>query len=140
MIERVASGTTQWLIRFLSVWLNQYQRERGDTALMQERADLFMHEFDRVIVRERTKQTEQANVPDQDGWVTVQRRGGKKTSDGTVTVGVANSTISTTRKGKTKSDFYRFQMREERRDRMCRINAINPHPVTNQSYARYMWA
>jgi len=114
-------------------WLDQYERERGDAAALQLKADLFMHEFDKVVVHERKKKEEVLSVPDEDGWVTVGRRGGKKTTDAKgTTVGVATAKLPNTKKERSKADFYRFQLREERRNRTCSACHLLPLVVDRQ--------
>ena len=80
-----------------------------------------MAAFNAAEAKERAEVQANRNVPDEDGFVTVHRRGRKANTDGTgATVFALSSDQAAKLKPKDAGlvDFYRFQMREAKRSQL----------------------
>ncbi|KAM4881937.1 ribosomal RNA-processing protein 7 homolog A [Thomomys bottae] len=56
-------------------WISDYKDAVPDPEALREEVDTFMEAYDRKIAEEETKAKEEDGVPDEEGWVTVTRRG-----------------------------------------------------------------
>jgi len=105
----------------LKKWLLNYNETRPDHSALQRRIDYFMEEYDEKMREEEHEKEKSAGLPDEDGFVLVQRvRNKARISDGTTTVAVANAKSAEELKPKSyeKVDFYRFQVRSARKSQL----------------------
>jgi len=112
-------GVEQWLSEFeASMMIDQSQ--------LQKEVDANMWEFDKSQFAFKQKIEDLSTVPDNDGWITVTRKGGKKSGAekgpkmGATTVGPALlQQMKEKEKTKELDNFYRFQRTQRRASYMA---------------------
>ena len=100
-------------------WMNEYHRRRPDAAALQIKVDDYMEKFERSEYEAQQAALARHNVMDEDGFTLVTRAGSKgQNSDGVISITAAKAEDVKDLKPKKKElqDFYRFQMREAKRD------------------------
>ena len=101
-------------------WCHEYMEQRIDVAKLKACADDFMHEFDKQESARKIA-TDKLREMDEDGWITVVRKGKKRLA------GEGNSSHINDRKRRKKKNkkellnFYAFQQRESRRDHIAKL-------------------
>ncbi|KAL1918593.1 uncharacterized protein VTP21DRAFT_2615 [Calcarisporiella thermophila] len=108
----------------LKKWLFEYHQERPPASVLQSQVDAFMKKFTEDEYEKERKLAELHNQPDEDGFITVTRKSRRNTNtDGTVTVTAARPEEIKDLKPKKKElkDFYRFQIREAKRDQLVQL-------------------
>ncbi|KAF9928051.1 Ribosomal RNA-processing protein 7, partial [Linnemannia zychae] len=103
----------------VSKWLNEYHTRRPDPASLQLKVDDYMDKFERSEYEAQQAALARHNTMDEDGFTLVTRAGNKgHNSDGVITITAAKAEDVKNLKPKKKElqDFYRFQMREAKRD------------------------
>lgn len=102
----------------LKEWLNEYKAQRPGNLKLQQQIDEWMINFEEE--QEKQKRAREAELAE-DGWTVVKRRkGGKKVSDGNVSVAaISKSKARTAKEKKGKLDglvenFYKFQAKEKK--------------------------
>jgi len=105
----------QQLIRGLEKWIAERKASQVDTETLQKEVDAFMRAFDKQKALEEAEREAQANMPDEDGFITVGKgRGRKGVTDGEISVKGIRATDVKQKKEKVLIDFYRFQKMEAR--------------------------
>ncbi|GJJ68111.1 ribosomal RNA-processing protein 7 [Entomortierella parvispora] len=105
----------------VSKWMNEYHRRRPDAASLQIKVDDYMEKFERSEYEAQQAALARHNVMDEDGFTLVTRAGSKgQNSDGVISITAAKAEDVKNLKPKKKElqDFYRFQMREAKRDKL----------------------
>ncbi|KAG0053146.1 Ribosomal RNA-processing protein 7 [Gryganskiella cystojenkinii] len=105
----------------VSKWINEYHRRRPEAAALQIKVDDYMEKFERSEYEAQQAALARHNVMDEDGFTLVTRAGSKgHNSDGVITIQAAKADEVKNLKPKKKElqDFYRFQMREAKRDKL----------------------
>ncbi|RIA90590.1 ribosomal RNA-processing protein 7-domain-containing protein [Glomus cerebriforme] len=105
----------------LSRWLQDYRLHRPDQSKLQEEVDEYMCKFEEAELERHKALEAKLNQPDEDGFIMVTRVGRRSTNtDGTITVTAAKPEEIKSLKPKNKefTDFYRFQKREAKRNKI----------------------
>ncbi|KAF9148596.1 Ribosomal RNA-processing protein 7 [Linnemannia schmuckeri] len=105
----------------VSKWLNEYHTRRPEPSELQLKVDDYMDKFERSEYEAQQAALARHNVMDDDGFTLVTRAGSKgQNSDGVITITAAKAEDVKNLKPKKKElqDFYRFQMREAKRDKL----------------------
>ncbi|CAO3569166.1 unnamed protein product [Mortierella alpina] len=105
----------------LSKWINEYHMKRPEASVLQVKVDDYMEKFERSEYEAQQAALARHNVMDEDGFTLVTRAGkGGHNTDGVITVTAAKAEDVKNLKPKKKElqDFYRFQMREAKRDKL----------------------
>ncbi|KAF8951836.1 Ribosomal RNA-processing protein 7, partial [Entomortierella lignicola] len=100
-------------------WLNDYHRMRPNHSALQIKVDDYMDKFERSEYEAQQAALARLNVMDDDGFTLVTRAGNKGyNTDGVIKVQAikAEEVKNIKPKKKELQDFYRFQMREAKRD------------------------
>ncbi|KAF9103371.1 Ribosomal RNA-processing protein 7 [Mortierella sp. AM989] len=102
-------------------WLNDYHRMRPAPSALQIKVDDYMDKFERSEYEAQQAALARLNVMDDDGFTLVTRAGNKGyNTDGVIKVQAVKAEEVKHIKPKKKElqDFYRFQMREAKRDKL----------------------
>ncbi|KAF8929801.1 ribosomal RNA-processing protein 7-domain-containing protein [Dissophora ornata] len=102
-------------------WINDYHRMRSDHATLQIKVDDYMEKFERSEYEAQQAALARLNVMDDDGFTLVTRAGSKgHNTDGVIKIQAVKAEDVKNIKPKKKElqDFYRFQMREAKRDKL----------------------
>ncbi|KAI8820392.1 ribosomal RNA-processing protein 7-domain-containing protein [Fimicolochytrium jonesii] len=108
----------------LSKWLHQHALARPNLATLQQETDTTLVAFEDAERDARLAAENKRNVPDEDGFVTVVRGRGKRN----VNVDGQGASVTAARPEEVKKlkpkklelvDFYRFQMRESKRNQLA---------------------
>ncbi|XP_071948005.1 ribosomal RNA-processing protein 7 homolog A-like isoform X2 [Antedon mediterranea] len=119
---KVLSTSKSHIATGLEKWCNEYRNERPDVDLLQKEIDEFMLAYDKDNKKKEEKRKKSEEEPDDEGWITVSRKGPKP--------GVARTEKNQTRtlikesqkrKRKELSNFYTFQMRETKREHIAEL-------------------
>jgi ribosomal RNA-processing protein 7 len=105
-------------------WLQDYRLHRPDQIKLQEEVDEYMRKFEEAELERHKVLEAKLNQPDEDGFITVTRVGRRSANtDGKITVTAAKPEEIKNLKPKNKelTDFYRFQMREAKRNSKYKI-------------------
>ena len=113
-----------------SNWKQRYLDKRPPVDTLLAEIDTEMQEYDAKILEAFEAQKAKHNVADDEGWITVTRAGKRNTnSDGKVTIVAASKTdlmqtaIEKKKKQKTFPNFYSFQQREEKLDKLAELRS-----------------
>ncbi|KAJ2957597.1 hypothetical protein NQZ79_g6727 [Umbelopsis isabellina] len=100
-----------------------YSLSHPSSTELQQRVDYFIIKFQAAEYEKERIATEQQNKMDEDGFIMVTRHHRRGTNtDGTVTVTAAKSDRQVKpQKKKELVNFYRFQMREQKRDQLVEL-------------------
>ncbi|KAJ2721511.1 hypothetical protein GGI07_003911 [Coemansia sp. Benny D115] len=121
--ERDPEDSNPLEYRGLSRYVYGYRASRPPGDLLKKEVDSYMAAFEEAQYERERMLTQQQNVPDEDGFITVVRRGrNTKNSDGANAV-LAASTDEAREAGERKKEvlfgnMYRFQVRERKRDQL----------------------
>ncbi|KAF9417472.1 Ribosomal RNA-processing protein 7, partial [Podila epigama] len=102
-------------------WLQDYHNQRPAADALQIKVDDYMEKFERSEYEAQKAALERLNVMDEDGFTLVTSAGSKgANTDGKITIRAIKTQEAKTIKPKKKElqDFYRFQMREAKRDKL----------------------
>lgn len=114
--------------RGLDKWVAEHKATQVDTATLQKEVDAFMREFDQQKALEEAEREAKANMPDEDGFVTVGKgRGRKGVTDGEISVKGIRATDVKQKKEKVLIDFYRFQKMEAREKEITELRKKFEH-------------
>ncbi|CAG8477563.1 10582_t:CDS:2 [Acaulospora morrowiae] len=105
----------------LDKWIEEYKALRRDPNDLQREVDEYMRKFEEAEQKRRQELEAKHNQPDEEGFITVTRTGRRNVNtDGTITVTAAKPEEVKGLKPKNKElvDFYRFQTRETKRNRL----------------------
>ncbi|KAG0203115.1 Ribosomal RNA-processing protein 7 [Mortierella sp. GBA30] len=105
----------------VSKWINEYHTKRPAPSVLQVKVDDYMEKFERSEYEAQQAALARLNVMDEDGFTLVTRAGSKgHNTDGVITITAAKAEDVKNLKPKKKElqDFYRFQMREAKRDKL----------------------
>ncbi|KAF9169751.1 Ribosomal RNA-processing protein 7 [Mortierella sp. AD010] len=105
-------------------WLNDYHRMRPNHSALQTKVDDYMDKFERSEYEAQQAALARLNVMDDDGFTLVTRAGNKGyNTDGVIKVQAIKTEDVKNIKPKKKElqDFYRFQMREAKRDKLVEL-------------------
>lgn len=106
----------------LQLWLSEHYDARPGVSALQAHVDTRMEEYDERRKEEERRANAARNVPDEDGFITVQRRGRHSLTDGVVHVKAGSATkalaveaaATATAKQQGLNDFYKFQLTSHR--------------------------
>ncbi|KAI8326082.1 hypothetical protein GQ54DRAFT_295011 [Martensiomyces pterosporus] len=112
--------------RGMSRYIYEYRAARPPTEMLKKEVDLYMAKFEEAQYERERLLSQQQNVPDDDGFITVIRHGRKnKNTDGTATVTAATLESARAAGQKKKQvafgNMYRFQMRERKKDQLMEL-------------------
>ncbi|KAG0366831.1 ribosomal RNA-processing protein 7-domain-containing protein [Gamsiella multidivaricata] len=102
-------------------WINDYHRMRPAHSAIQIKVDDYMDKFERSEYEAQQAALARLNVMDEDGFTLVTRAGSKgHNTDGVIKIQAVKAEDVKNIKPKKKElqDFYRFQMREAKRDKL----------------------
>ncbi|KAF9295612.1 Ribosomal RNA-processing protein 7 [Mortierella antarctica] len=105
----------------VSKWLEEYHHKRPAVAALQTKVDEYMDKFERSEYEAQQAALARHNVMDEDGFTLVTSAGHKgANSDGVISIKAVKAEEAQHIKPKKKElqDFYRFQMREAKRDKL----------------------
>ncbi|KAG0266273.1 Ribosomal RNA-processing protein 7 [Actinomortierella ambigua] len=118
--KRVAMiGKSKWI-----EWIQDYKAQRPSAVDLQLKVDDYMDKFERSEYEAQQAALARVNMVDDDGFTLVTSAGKKgSNSDGVITVQAAKAEEVKNLKPKKKElqDFYRFQMREAKRDKLVEL-------------------
>ncbi|KAI9480079.1 SSU rRNA processing protein [Coemansia mojavensis] len=112
--------------RGLSRYLYEYRASRPPAELLKTEVDSYMEKFEAAQYERDRMLSQQQNVPDEDGFITVVRRGRHtKNTDGSVSVTAASADDARAAGSKKKEvlfgNMYRFQMRERKNNQLLEL-------------------
>ncbi|KAJ1647312.1 hypothetical protein J3B02_004335 [Coemansia erecta] len=125
--ERDADDKTDPLqYRGLTRYLFEYRAARPPADLLKTDVDSYMAKFQEAQYERDRMLAQQQNVPDEDGFITVVRRGrNTRNSDGKNAVVAATAEEAREAAAKKKDivfgNMYRFQVRERKRDQLAEL-------------------
>ncbi|KAF9186929.1 Ribosomal RNA-processing protein 7 [Haplosporangium sp. Z 767] len=105
----------------VSKWINEYHTKRPQHSTLQSKVDEYMEKFERSEYEAQQAALARLNVMDDDGFTLVTRAGAKgANTDGVIKITAikAEDVKNIKPKKKELQDFYRFQMREAKRDKL----------------------
>ncbi|KAF9167710.1 Ribosomal RNA-processing protein 7 [Actinomortierella ambigua] len=108
----------------ISKWIQDYKAQRPSAVDLQLKVDDYMDKFERSEYEAQQAALARVNMVDDDGFTLVTSAGKKgSNSDGVITVQAAKAEEVKNLKPKKKElqDFYRFQMREAKRDKLVEL-------------------
>ena len=101
-------------------WTREYRDERPGIEELETHVKSFMTKYDARKQQEENKVKKRKNVPDEDGWITVTSKNSKKIPKSKL----SKFKLKKVSKKKKKNEllhFYKFQMREEKRDSVLQL-------------------
>jgi ribosomal RNA-processing protein 7 len=105
--------------------LREHATQLRDAVSLGREADAYMEEFDREAEEEIRERQRKANEPDEDGFVTVsykKRRGGGSSLGGGAIIPEGRTSKRPRKKKEMElTNFYRFQVREAKRDQLAKL-------------------
>ncbi|KAJ2454118.1 hypothetical protein EV183_001720 [Coemansia sp. RSA 2336] len=121
--QRDAESANPVDYRGLSRYLYEYRASRPPVELLKTEVDSYMENFEAAQYERDRMLSQQQNVPDEDGFITVVRRGRHtKNTDGSVSVTAASADDARAAGSKKKEvligNMYRFQMRERKNNQL----------------------
>ncbi|KAJ2850031.1 hypothetical protein IWW36_002216 [Coemansia brasiliensis] len=124
--QRDAESTNPLDYRGLSRYLYEYRASRPPVELLKTEVDSYMEKFEAAQYERERMLSQQQNVPDEDGFVTVVRRGRHtKNTDGSVSVTAASADDARAAGSRKKEvligNMYRFQMRERKNNQLLEL-------------------
>ncbi|RIB17489.1 ribosomal RNA-processing protein 7-domain-containing protein [Gigaspora rosea] len=108
----------------LKRWLQEYQKLRTDPNKLGAQVDEYMRKFEEAEQEKHKALEARRNQPDEDGFILVTGTGKRNiNTDGTITVTAVKADVVKNLKPKNKElvDFYRFQMREAKREKLAEL-------------------
>ncbi|KAG9468673.1 hypothetical protein GDO78_022191 [Eleutherodactylus coqui] len=80
---RATKNCTPWVISKkdglvkagIHKWIEDYENSFTDVAALQAEIDQYMQNYDKKVTKEEEKAKENEGVPDEEGWITVTRKG-----------------------------------------------------------------
>ncbi|KAF9583847.1 Ribosomal RNA-processing protein 7 [Lunasporangiospora selenospora] len=109
----------------LTRWMQEYHRKRPEASELQAKVDEYMEKFERSEYETQQAALARLNTMDDDGFTLVTRTGNKGyNTDGVIKITAAKAEDIENIKPKKKKelqDFYRFQMREAKRDKLVEL-------------------
>lgn len=120
--NQVLTNLYVFLANFVE-WLEEYHHKRPAAAALQIKVDEYMDKFERSEYEAQQAALARHNVMDEDGFTLVTSAGHKgANSDGVISIKAVKAEEAQHIKPKKKElqDFYRFQMREAKRDSTSR--------------------
>ncbi|CAG8775242.1 25012_t:CDS:2 [Cetraspora pellucida] len=108
----------------LKRWLQEYQKLRMDPNKLSAQVDEYIRKFEEAEKEKHKALEARRNQPDEDGFILVTGTGKRNiNTDGTITVTAAKADVMKNLKPKNKelTDFYRFQMREAKREKLVEL-------------------
>ena len=105
-------------------WIQNYLHSIPETQILQESVDKELLEFEEYEYEMKKEALAKRNVPDADGFITVTRARGRRNTNkdekGASVVAVSQKQVANLKpKNKELPDFYRFQMRENKRNQLA---------------------
>ena len=104
----------------ISSWIQEYKEERPGVELLESQVKHFMTKYDARRQQEENKVKKRKNQPDEDGWITVTSRNTKKIPKSKLSK-LRLKKVSRKRKKNELLHFYKFQMREDKRDNIIKL-------------------
>ena len=104
----------------INSWVQEYRDERPEVEQLQTQVKRFMTKFDARRQQEENRVKKRRNVPDEDGWITVTGRNNKKVPKSKLSK-IKLRKVSKKKKKNELLHFYKFQMREEKRDNILQL-------------------
>ncbi|KAF9973792.1 Ribosomal RNA-processing protein 7 [Actinomortierella ambigua] len=108
----------------INKWIQEYRTRRPNHVDLQLKVDDYMDKFERSEYQAQQAALARVNMVDEDGFTLVTSAGKKgSNTDGVITVQAARAEDVKNIKPKKKElqDFYRFQMREAKRDKLVEL-------------------
>ena len=101
-------------------WIQEYKDERPDVTLLESQVKRFMTKYDARRQQEENKAKKRKSQPDEDGWITVTSKNTKKIPKSKLSK-IRLRKVSRKKKKNELLHFYKFQMREVKRDNIIQL-------------------
>ncbi|KAM3915754.1 ribosomal RNA-processing protein 7 homolog A [Leptodactylus fuscus] len=103
-------------------WIEDYEKSFTDVAALQAEIDQFMEEYDKKVATKEDKAKEEEGVPDEDGWITVTRKGRRPGVARTEAVNVR--LLEKEKKKRAQKEllnFYAWQHRNKKKEHLAEL-------------------
>jgi len=120
----VATFTSKGTLLGLQKWTAEYHEKRPKKEELQAKVNQTIKQYDQQKALERKLLLEKSNQPDEEGFITVTRQTRKnRANDGSVHVTAIKAREGAELKPKSHElgDFYRYQMRQSKRDQIAEL-------------------
>ncbi|XP_063796465.1 ribosomal RNA-processing protein 7 homolog A isoform X2 [Pseudophryne corroboree] len=106
----------------LHKWIEDYKESLIDVVDLQAEIDQYMQEFDKRVAQKEEKEKEEEGMPDEDGWVTVTRKGRRP---GLARTEMVNLRLAEKEKKKRAQkellNFYAWQHRNSKKEHLAEL-------------------
>ncbi|KAM4021710.1 ribosomal RNA-processing protein 7 homolog A isoform 2-T2 [Anomaloglossus baeobatrachus] len=118
----VISKSKDFVTAGIHKWIEDYKKSFVDVDALQAEIDTYMQEYDEKVTTKEDKAKEKEGVPDEDGWITVTRKGRRP--------GIARTeaiNLRLTEKEKKKRaqkellNFYAWQIRNKKKEHLAEL-------------------
>ncbi|XP_056379746.1 ribosomal RNA-processing protein 7 homolog A [Hyla sarda] len=103
-------------------WIEDYENSFTDVAALQAEIDQYMQEYDAKQAKKEDKAKEEEGVPDEEGWITVTRKGRRP---GTARTEAINLRLTQKEKRKRAQkellNFYAWQHRNKKKEHLAEL-------------------
>ncbi|KAI6646161.1 rRNA processing protein RRP7 [Oopsacas minuta] len=104
----------------INSWIEEYKDERPEIEQLQTQVKRFMTKYDARRQTEENTVKKRRNIPDEDGWITVTGKNNKKVPKHNLSK-IRLRKVTKKKKKNELLHFYKFQMREEKRDNILQL-------------------
>ncbi|XP_077132135.1 ribosomal RNA-processing protein 7 homolog A [Ranitomeya variabilis] len=106
----------------LHKWIEDYEKSFVDVVVLQTEIDKYMQEHDKKVATKEDKAKEKEGVPDEDGWITVTRKGRRP---GIARTEAVNFRLTEKEKKKRAQkellNFYAWQLRNKKKEHLAEL-------------------
>ncbi|XP_072040352.1 ribosomal RNA-processing protein 7 homolog A-like [Amphiura filiformis] len=105
-------------------WCTEYKSERPNLKDLQKEIDEFMQTYDQKVSEDIQKAKEEEGTPDDEGWITVTRKGSKKQKPVARKEHIEKQLKAKEKKKREDKElvnFYTFQVRETKREHIAEL-------------------
>ncbi|XP_069593212.1 ribosomal RNA-processing protein 7 homolog A isoform X2 [Ranitomeya imitator] len=106
----------------LHKWIEDYEKSFVDVVVLQAEIDKYMQEHDKKVATKEDKAKEKEGVPDEDGWITVTRKGRRP---GIARTEAVNFRLTEKEKKKRAQkellNFYAWQLRNKKKEHLAEL-------------------
>ena len=120
--ESIESPVSCAVVKCLGIdsWIQEYKDERPDATQLESQVKRFMTKYDARRQQEENRVKKRKNQPDEDGWITVTSKNTNKIPKSKLSR-IKLRKVSRKKKKNELLHFYKFQMREEKRDNIMQL-------------------
>ncbi|XP_077562049.1 ribosomal RNA-processing protein 7 homolog A [Haemaphysalis longicornis] len=106
----------------MAKWCNDYKARFFDAEKVQKEVDTYMEDYDARLEEEKRRAKEMDGVPDEEGWIKVTKYGKRPVIPRTdAVIHKVNSAEKKKRSQKELVNFYSFQIRESKMERIAQL-------------------